>query len=357
MDLRCRIIGFIVWMHLSAVLLQGATVLRVADDTGQVVPSKVFIEESQGNRVKLGETDAHGLFILGQEYLTSLKAVIVPVGAEHLPNELHCSKLRPDSTNTVLLTRTEFMENLLANAALLHERERYEDAALVYNEIYQRARVPRPGIAKAAQAEVYKDFALYLGVEGELLTNDMAQGRFVMTENFEGAVRAYQKERGIEQTGVIDFKTLLQASKHRVFEYLTRRWTAEELADENFGAWRLVISFDVTRHDQRIQADLGDGTVVVAEHVPPVGWDIGVYALPLRDNSQNLLSGDEDWRGPQPWQSFAMSKTKKIFPDTRIIEYGHGGRKLKITLIDCKTVKEGDSVRFARGRIDVHAQP
>ena len=357
MHIRCRIISSIVWLNLSAVLVHGATVLRVADDMGQAVPSQIFIEETQGHRVKLGETDGQGLFIVAPAYPASSKAVIAPVGAEHLLNELHGSKLRPDSTNTVLLTRTEFMENLLANAALLHERERYEDAALVYNEIYQRARVPRPGIAQAAQAEVYKNFALYMGVEGELLTNDTSQGRFVMTENFEDAVRAYQKERGIDQTGVIDFKTLLQASKHRVFDYLTRRWTAEELEDENFGTWRLVISFDVTRLDQRIQADLGNGTVVVAEHVPPVGWDIGVYALPLSDDSQNLLSGDDDWRGPQPWQSFAMSKTKKLFPDTRIIEYGHGGRKLKIMLIDCKTVKEGDSVRFARGRIDVHAQP
>ena len=123
------------------------------------------------------------------------------------------------------------------------------------------------------------------------------------------------------------------------------------------GPWRRVLAFDATRRDRDFKADLGNNTIVIARYERPIGWEVGVYAYPVTDDSDNLLADGEDYRGAQPWQSFAWSQKKKMYPDVRVIEYGKPKQKLKVILKDCKTVKHDGVVVFSAGRIEVYHQP
>ena len=207
----------------------GGVALRVADDLGHGVPCEIYLEGQGGNRILLGETDAHGRFMTQQECHELFKVVAAPLQNEHLYAERPCHRLRPDVTNTILVTKIEFLENLVENATLLRNQKQYADAALVCNEIYQRAKTARPNLAKIAQSKVFEDFAHSIDYSSALLAPDPKQGKFVMTGDYEDAVRGFQKEHGLEETGVIDFNTLRSQAKRGVFDYLTKRWKAPEL--------------------------------------------------------------------------------------------------------------------------------
>lgn len=122
---------------------------------------------------------------------------------------------------------------------------------------------------------------------------------------------------------------------------------------EDAARWRRVLSFDVTQRDRDFKADLENHQMVVARHARPVGWEIAVYAYPVTADSENLLAGGAEWRGPQPWHSFAMTRRRRLYPDVRLLDYGPRGQKLKIVLLDCKTERHAGFARFTQGRIEV----
>lgn len=123
------------------------------------------------------------------------------------------------------------------------------------------------------------------------------------------------------------------------------------------GNWLRVMSVDVTKRDRDFKADLGNGQIAIAKYVYPVGWDVAVYAYPLTPESRNLLEDDENWMGPQPWQSFAMTRRNKIYPDTRVIPYGAYEQAIKIVLRDCETEQIEGMARFTQGKIDIYYRP
>ena len=338
---------------LSVPVAWGSVALRVADDLGHGVPCRVYLQGQGGKRILLGDTDRQGRFTSERECYELLKLVVSPLQNSHLAAERPCRSLSPDTTNTILVTKTAFLENLVENAALLRREDLHADAALACNEIHQRANAARPNLARIAQSHVYEDFARSIDFTGAPLEIDKEHGKFVMTADFEDAVRRFQGKHGLEETGIIDFSTLRQQAERGVFDYLTKRWTATELAEDERGPWRRVLAFGVTDRDRALTADLDETTVVVAQFSRPVGWEVGVYGHPVTEESENLLADGRDWRGPQPWQSFAWTKSEGAFPDVRVIRYGRPRRKLKIVLRECKTKKEGDFVVFTEGRIEV----
>ena len=131
--------------------------------------------------------------------------------------------------------------------------------------------------------------------------------------------------------------------------------SSTEITDDE--PWRRVLTIDVTNTSRARKADLGNNTILIATHHPPVGWDLAVYAYPLNDDSENLLYDGVPSHGPQPWQSFAWSKKKQLFPDTRVIRYGQPEQKLKIVLKDCYTDKTDTGVVFTNGTIEVYHNP
>ncbi len=136
--------------------------------------------------------------------------------------------------------------------------------------------------------------------------------------------------------------------------YVASPWWGKGGSD---ASWERVLSFDVTRRKNEFKSDLGNHQMVIARYEDPVGWEVGVYAYPVTDDSDNLLAGDKNWRGAQPWQSFAMTRHRKLYPDTRVIEYGPSGQKLKIVLSDCRTEQDGEFSRFRQGRIEIFYCP
>ena len=130
-----------------------------------------------------------------------------------------------------------------------------------------------------------------------------------------------------------------------------------EAKDDAGPPWRRVLAFDVTKRDRDFKADLGNNQLVIAQYSRPIGWEIAVYAYPVSEDSDNLLAADRNWRGPQPWQSFAMTRRKQLYPDVRVIDYGPPGQKVKIVLENCKTEKYEGFARFTQGRIEVYYRP
>ena len=122
-------------------------------------------------------------------------------------------------------------------------------------------------------------------------------------------------------------------------------------------AWRKVRTFDVMDPARDLQADLGNGRVLVADHDDSTGWDIGVYKKPRRAESPNLLYDGSNQHGPQPWQVYAWTMQEATFPDVRLIEYGSPQRRLKIVLTGCEARDLDGSVAFSKGAVDVYAAP
>jgi len=118
--------------------------------------------------------------------------------------------------------------------------------------------------------------------------------------------------------------------------------------------WRRILAFDVTDVSREHRGDVGNGTIVIATYARPIGWDVGVYAYPVAEASDNLLYSGTGEHGSKPWQSFAWSKREQFYPDVRIIDYGSPPQKLKIVLKDCQTAKREDFVVFTAGRIEVY---
>ena len=139
--------------------------------------------------------------------------------------------------------------------------------------------------------------------------------------------------------------------------FLLFRHMGEQQNAADKGPWRHILTFDVTDFSREHKGDVGDRTIVIARNARPVGWEIGVYAYPVSEESDNLLYDGQDGHGPEPWQSFAWSKRKRVYPDTRIVAYGSPARKLKIVLNNCQTAKRGGVVVFTTGRIEVYHQP
>lgn len=139
--------------------------------------------------------------------------------------------------------------------------------------------------------------------------------------------------------------------------FLLFRHMGERQGAVDSGPWRHILTFDVTDVSRDHKGDVGNRTIVIARYERPVGWEIGVYAYPVSEESDNLLYDGQPEHGSEPWQSFAWSKRKGVYPDTRIVDYGSPARKLKIVLTDCRTAKHGDFVVFTSGRIEVYHRP
>ena len=198
--------------------------LHMVDDRNEPVACEVYFQGQEGRAILLGSTDAAGTFAVTNDCHRLLRVLVVPVAGQHLSAVAECGSQEVGATNTILLTKVEFLANLRANAAWLEAEEQYADAALVHNEIYQRAKTARPGLASQAQAGVYEMFARSIGFPGQRLEYDPAQGVFVMTSDFELAVYEFQREQGLEETGRIDFATLRAHTSRKVLDYVTKRW-------------------------------------------------------------------------------------------------------------------------------------
>ena len=127
------------------------------------------------------------------------------------------------------------------------------------------------------------------------------------------------------------------------------------LAREN-GPWRKVLSFKVVDASRNHKADIGDHKILIAR-ADEIGWDIGIYHYPVTSESLNLLYDGQNLHGPQPWHVMAWSKHDGLFPDERVIAYGKKRAELKIVLVNCKTQKVGDTVRFTEGQVIVYHRP
>jgi hypothetical protein len=92
------------------------------------------------------------------------------------------------------------------------------------------AKTAKPNLARTARAGVDEDFARPIGFAGAPLADEVAQKRFVMTADFEAAVRDFQKAHGLPDTGTIDKDGNVVTFTEGEIEIYHQPWPAVESA-------------------------------------------------------------------------------------------------------------------------------
>ncbi|MFH1739408.1 MAG: hypothetical protein ABIH23_10415 [bacterium] len=218
---------FAILVFSVSVGLRAETVCRVIDDDGvSVVGSIVRIVDS-GEDVSCGELDENGSFSINDGFCKENPAFrIKPKTDDYYQSRKYASeKIVENATYTIMIWKKAYIDNLKWNASHFEEKEDYAKASLMRNEIYQRLRGIDDAAAEEARQKTIRLFARYLNNDTPFAT-DPLQTQPVINQTFHSAIKQFQQEKGIEDTGRIDMRTLRTAAGISVGRYLFGR--AEE---------------------------------------------------------------------------------------------------------------------------------
>jgi hypothetical protein len=197
--------------------------LKVIDDNATPVCSRIIRIQPDGTETEIGKTDSDGILVLSPDCCNKGDVLMaLPGNGAWKPGKVSCQRIQSSTSLTLLVTKTTFLNNLESNAKALEEKEKYARAAMLYNEIFSRARDFNPELSSWAQNKVFETFGSFLDQE-KLYVFDPVQDRKVMSPSFRQAIQDFQKKVGVKETGRLDMPTFRAATGgDKVVRYLFR---------------------------------------------------------------------------------------------------------------------------------------
>jgi hypothetical protein len=187
--------------------------------TQPVVAAEVYLVGSDNSERRLGATDSQGSLVMDQPCGSGARIRVKSPDRQYYVGLAEC--VNSATGIRVALQRIAYVQNLQKNAATLAANGHAADAALAYNELLMR--VPDTGVDKVAiEKNLYQQLAKALGIKATL-EFDKDDQRFLMGAELKNAVADFQRQKGLLATGVVDFKTLNEASNVSVSTLLFGR--------------------------------------------------------------------------------------------------------------------------------------
>jgi hypothetical protein len=216
-------VGFLLLL-VEPVVSRAQTICRVIDDYGAPVKCSVVRVTSGSERVSFGETDENGGFSIRQEMCEGNPVFCFePKGENHFRSRIYtCNGVIKNPTFTIIITKKAVLDNLKWNAKHFEERNAYATAAMIYNDIYQRALAFDNGLAEEMKRKAIDLFAGHLK-NARPMVYDALRKKEVLAPGFRDDIKKFQREKGIPDTGAIDMRTLRSASGASMGQFMFRR--------------------------------------------------------------------------------------------------------------------------------------
>ena len=190
-------------------------VVKVKDDLGTAVQSKIFVVES-GDEKEKGETDPEGVMNLSDGCGSGVPVVAKPKDPNYYAGRSTCTD-KPEVQ--VRVTRASFLANLKDNALYFERSGDFARAALLFSDV--AARQAEAGFDNSeARAKVFSNMMLHFKLKPEVPTFD---GQHVMGDRLQGKILVFQKKERLPVTGRLDYDTLSAAAKADVSDFLFER--------------------------------------------------------------------------------------------------------------------------------------
>jgi len=212
------------FMLMGSAPVAAETVCRVIDDYGNPVECVVVRVTAGDEKVPFAETDQNGRFSITEQLCANNPVFRVePKGENHFRSQVYaCEAAIKNPTFTILVTNKNILANLSWNAKYFEEQNACATAAMIYNDIYQRARAFDEVLAEEAKRKVIALFARHLG-NNTPTVYDPLQKKDVIGPSFQQDIKNFQRVSAIPETGNIDMRTLRKAAATSVGRYMFTR--------------------------------------------------------------------------------------------------------------------------------------
>jgi len=174
------------------------------------VECDISIEQKDGKVVKASYTNKKGYIEVDFTCHKLEKVIFIPKG-DYYSETFKC----PLDKRIVHLSSISYQRNLIANAKYLYSIGDYGSSALAYNDAAARLQRYDKSAALDASVKAYAATAKALGVQKPVVF-DFKKQKEVMSPELKSAVTSFQKDKGLEQTGRIDFPTLRASSREEL---------------------------------------------------------------------------------------------------------------------------------------------
>lgn len=181
--------------------------VRVIDDRADAVPSSIR-QIVQGEHVPLGNTDQQGELHLEERCRQGHQLVARPNDPTFLEAREWCAG--GQEVIVIKVSTPAMVELLWHQADSLAASDENGKAALVYSELATRLVVSDATKAAGARQRAYESLAAKLGVS-PAITEDPVKGP-LMSPELRARLVAFQAQRGLEPTGVMNYATLENAA-------------------------------------------------------------------------------------------------------------------------------------------------
>jgi len=101
--------------------------------------------------------------------------------------------------------------------------EKYGVAALLYNEVYVRAAKTDPNLSDTARLQTIVNATRALGIK-DATTVDPKTEKVLLSPNAVTNIKLFQKEKGLAETGQIDYSTLSKISNTSIYTYIKKAY-------------------------------------------------------------------------------------------------------------------------------------
>jgi hypothetical protein len=197
----------------SSPILANDQTVQVRDDFGVGIKSNIFVLIGEKNKPR-GVTNDTGILAVTNLCQPGEQIEADPINALYYKGISDCQTT--NGNILVKVTSKAFANNLWENATKLEQTGRYGTAALGFTEFAARVARINPEEAGKARVKAYFAFAKSINVtdEDKVVQFDQHQQAYVLTGDFVEVLKAFQEEKGLKQTGHLDFSTVSsQAAK------------------------------------------------------------------------------------------------------------------------------------------------
>lgn len=191
--------------------------INVTNDFGKGIKSLLIEITRDKSELDLDETDDNGFFNQRFECAKFHKIIARPSSGPYTDSYPQLCQI----SMQLLVGSPTVLYALKEEAAKAEVEGDMGAAALLYNEVYYRARNLEPTLAEEARIHAINFTAKALGVDNAI-TNDPDQKKRVPSKRLVKAIKKYQYLSGIKRTGRIDFNTLKKLSGKTVGQYIAR---------------------------------------------------------------------------------------------------------------------------------------
>lgn len=196
--------------------------IHVSNDFNKGVPSKIILEY-KNQKFEKGPTNSEGFMPLDDSCKRGYKFHVEPNSPDYYGSTKFCM---PDSTKvTFKLTKRKYIKLLLSKAKALELEKLPGKAALVYSEVASRMDGTDIAIAKLARDKSTKLSVTKLNlIDSQVALHfDKNQNRTVITSEFSSALKEWQIDKGIDDSGQLDYKTLSIIASEDISSYLFKK--------------------------------------------------------------------------------------------------------------------------------------